>query len=1287
MKLKGILLSTVILGGFTAPIIQPLNVNASASTDQTKATATKPANPLEAKKETPNKPGDSTAEFSMETYLDGKLFDSKMVKFQPNGSFKSESDVKRPTHDLIKMVDKSVHGWVRNYWLGPIRDHDTEVSYSSKQLDKYIKDPTHSFDSVMKGLLFKGGKMTNHGARLTYREDYQTKDGYAVGSVNVHTNVGDITINNIGGKKGSETPVDLPPYKGLLPNMSKIQVHISEDGKFSTDTNVEYSDVVKRDVTISSNLGDQVVKDVTGKIGNEITVQVPKKEGYILSKQSVKAKVNPDGTITTKESVTYFGGIKANVTIHSNMKSIIIENVSGNVGDTVTLTIPDSANIEGYYLESKTIQAVITGDGSIKPLNDAVYLPKKIYATMVVNSNFPDRTLHAKVSGKVNEKIKVDVPTVTGYTPDKKQITAFVHPDGTIDSDEVVNYTPKTITKTINIKTNLKDKTIKAEVSGIVGQTVTIEVPQLKGYTADKKTIKATINENESITSDEKVVYTANMVHGKLVIKSNLTDRQILRNVSGRVGDTIEVTVPQIFGYHSDKKTIKATITDDEKIISDDIVNYSSDYVTADVEIKNNLNKKLVVKDFKGKIGSDVLVNVPEVAGYTPDKTVITATVDGNGSITSDEVVNYSRKTFTANVEIKTNLGKIITVKNVSGLFDADIIVNVPKIQGYTNDKFIVTAHVNSDGSITTNEQVTLEPETVTANVTIKTNKGPVTVSNVEGKIGSIIDVVVPDKKDVLPDKTTVEAIVNENGSISVINPDNEGFVTYKDYNTGGTDQIQITPNIPTITADVTIKTSNGDQIVKNVSGKAGSIIDVQVPELAGLVADKDTVQAKVNNNGTITVINPDAAGFVNYQKANQGGTDQIQIVPNLTIVTANVDIHTNRGIQTVKNVTGKAGSIIDIAVPDLDGLLADKETVKAKINSDGSITVIDPDHDGFVTYNDYNIGGTDQIQIMPNLPIITAHVNINTSHGVKTVENVQGKVGSTIDIQVPEVEGLIADKDTVKAKVNNDGTITVINPESAGFVNYQKANQGGTDPIQIIPNVPDQGQSEKPVEPTEPNTSIPDNENVKPDNQSQTTTKPNEQGNATPGKPSTNGNATNTDKPSSQNNTGSGSANSVKPSTKPDNSGNSNSTTATTKPADKDHAIKKVKKTISTHASKAKITLYTSDLKVSNRSLTGGSDWLVDGVMEKDGKTYYRVSTNEWILAEDAIEYQDNSLTIRTKSDSKKQLINSLGSTSNRNLAANTSWATNRVVKIDGQDYYQVSTNEFVSVDDVEVI
>lgn len=141
-------------------------------------------------------------------------------------------------------------------------------------------------------------------------------------------------------------------------------------------------------------------------------------------------------------------------------------------------------------------------------------------------------------------------------------------------------------------------------------------------------------------------------------------------------------------------------------------------------------------------------------------------------------------------------------------------------------------------------------------------------------------------------------------------------------------------------------------------------------------------------------------------------------------------------------------------------------------------------------------------------------------------------------------------------------------------------------------------------------------------------------------------------------------------------------------KPAD-NVVINNVKRVISTHYHKGIVKLLNKNLQsTSSRSLLNATDWLSDKEMIKNGAKYYRVSSEEWIKETDAYEYISENKVIKTKPNANVEMVNSEGKVvENRVLAKNTTWKSDRKIKINGQEYYRVSINEFVASVDVTVI
>lgn len=77
--------------------------------------------------------------------------------------------------------------------------------------------------------------------------------------------------------------------------------------------------------------------------------------------------------------------------------------------------------------------------------------------------------------------------------------------------------------------------------------------------------------------------------------------------------------------------------------------------------------------------------------------------------------------------------------------------------------------------------------------------------------------------------------------------------------------------------------------------------------------------------------------------------------------------------------------------------------------------------------------------------------------------------------------------------------------------------------------------------------------------------------------------------------------------------------------------------------------------------------------------KTFYKLSDDKWVLADDFYAKQPIENTIRTFGEST-QLIDKFGKTSNY-LAPNSEWRYIKIVTINGQEYYQITPTQFLLV------
>jgi len=284
----------------------------------------------------------------------------------------------------------------------------------------------------------------------------------------------------------------------------------------------------------------------------------------------------------------------------------------------------------------------------------------------------------------------------------------------------------------------------------------------------------------------------------------------------------------------------------------------------------------------------------------------------------------------------------------------------------------------------------------------------------------------------------------------------------------------------------------------------------------------------------------------------------------------------------------------------------------------------------------------------------------IETNLGNKIVKNITGTPNSTIQVNVPKIEGFTSNVKTVTALIHEDGTVTT------------------QDEVQYTHNSSTQNpKPEKPQKPSIPNTNH--------------TVKPNKVVNATL---TISSNLGNIKVPVSglvgeskivsvpQRDGYFADKNTIKAVINADG-------TITTKESVKymkiQQAIKK-DSLITTFGDKGNVIVYSikeNKLTRSNRMLSPNSSWFSDQQITIDGITYLRIATDEWVKATNGYNYTPVSKSVRTKRlarlfDTHGKLVE------DRALQGGSNWFTDKIVIINGNKYYRVATNELVSVTDV---
>ena len=149
---------------------------------------------------------------------------------------------------------------------------------------------------------------------------------------------------------------------------------------------------------------------------------------------------------------------------------------------------------------------------------------------------------------------------------------------------------------------------------------------------------------------------------------------------------------------------------------------------------------------------------------------------------------------------------------------------------------------------------------------------------------------------------------------------------------------------------------------------------------------------------------------------------------------------------------------------------------------------------------------------------------------------------------------------------------------------------------------------------------------------------------------------------------------------------GSSSNNNSNNNSSSEDKTTSKIDQTSATFTDREAVQLYDDNGKmITDHKLAPNTAWLNDTVMNLNGDEYYRVATNQWVKAIDVYVYTAKVAKLHVNLGSFVRLVKADGKqVTNRGLAAESNWKTDRYIYLQGEKYYRVATNEFVSADSV---
>jgi len=857
-------------------------------------------------------------------------------------------------------------------------------------------------------------------------------------------------------------------------------------------------------VTIPSNLGYQIVNNIRGHVGDVLHIAVPTIAGYTPDKNQVTATVQADGNITVNSPSAKTGD--AGYVTYSMNEQGATQTMIVKVGDkTWTTTGLSGSNIT---YDAKAILALIPDNYTINTDNGSTTIeqllnsaPKQFDSDTTKDQSWTLNVSPAEDFSHTTTTRTIHFVDSTGKTvsPDVVQTVNWIRTNDATTDPENSAYSPMdwyTSVPAPTIAGYTPNTSNIAEDYPMITDAPTNADDITVTYTADTQTMVVKVGDKTWTTtgpSDSAISYDADAIIAlipKGYTVSGYASTKDFANAlkqGGLVNALVGGSAPTTFDHDTAKDQTWTLPISPAESLNHTTTTRTIHFVdengqTVSPDVVQTVNWVQTVNAATGEptdayrpIDWYTSAPIPTIDGYTADTTNIAE----DYPMITDAPANAKDITVTYETDTQTMIVKVGNKTwTTTGKSNTDINYDTQAILALIPDGY----SIGSNQSATTIEDAlksapakfdkdSKHDQTWTLEISPAESFNHTTTTRTIHFVDSTGKTVSPDVVQTVNWVQTVNATTGEptNAYAPVDWYTSVTVPTVAGYKTETTDIAEDYPMItdnPENANDITITYSAETQtmIVKvgdktwTTTGASNSKIDYDTNAILALIPNGYSITSNTVGTTIEQILSSAPKQFDTDTAKDQTWTLPISPAESFNHTTTTRTIHfvdkngktvspdvvqTVNWVQTVNAATGKptnAYTPIDwytaMTAPTITGYTPDQTSVAAE----------------YPMITDAPTNATD-ITIVYTGNQVTVDVTIPSNQGPQTATNVTGKVGETVTVPVPTIDGYTADKSMVSATVNPDGTITINGPKAkpgdAGYVTYTANSTNGGNTIQ----------------------------------------------------------------------------------------------------------------------------------------------------------------------------------------------------------------------------------------------